>query len=54
LYGASIRSPLLFVRGDVRAKSNRIREVRRSLAPCFLYSAMYVLKVIEVERYVDR
>jgi hypothetical protein len=54
LYGASIGSPLLFVRGDACAKNNRRREVHRSVAPYFLYVVTCVLKVIEAERYVSR
>jgi hypothetical protein len=46
------RMPLLFVHGNARAKSNRSREVRRSGAPCFLYAAILVLKVIG-ETYAD-
>jgi hypothetical protein len=37
LYGASIRSPLLFVRGDARAKSNRGCMERRLGALADLY-----------------
>jgi hypothetical protein len=33
---------LTFICGDVRDKSNRSREVRRSLAPCFLYAELYM------------
>jgi hypothetical protein len=54
VYGASIGSPLLFVRGDVRAKSNRSFMERRSGAPYFLYAVMCVLKLIEVVWSIDR
>jgi hypothetical protein len=40
--------PLLFVRGDGCAKSNRSCMECRSRARYFLYAAMRVLKVIEV------
>jgi hypothetical protein len=49
-----IGSPLLFVRGDARAKSNRSREVHRLILACFLYAVMRMLKIIEAERYIDR
>jgi hypothetical protein len=48
------REPLLFMRGDAHAKSNRSREVRRSVDPCFLCVVIHVLKVIEAESYIDR
>jgi hypothetical protein len=48
------REPLLFMRGDAHAKSNRSREERRSVGPCFLCVVMHVLKVIEPESYIDR
>jgi hypothetical protein len=38
MYGASIGSPLLFVRGDVRAKSTISCMERRLVAPYFLYA----------------
>jgi hypothetical protein len=50
----SIGSLLFFVRDDACAESNRSREVRRSVAPYFLYAVMRVLKVIEAKRYVNR
>jgi hypothetical protein len=50
----SIGSLMLFVRGDANAESNRIREVRRSIAQYFLYAVMCVLKLIEAEMYVNR
>jgi hypothetical protein len=54
MYGALIGSPLLFICGDARDESNRHCMERRSGALFFLYAVMRVLKVIEVERYVNR
>jgi hypothetical protein len=48
------REPLLFVRGDTHAESNRSCMERRSGALCFLYAAMHVLKAIEAVWSVDR
>jgi hypothetical protein len=46
VYGTLIGSPLLFIRGDVCAESNRSCMKRRSGDPCFLYVVMCVLKAI--------
>jgi hypothetical protein len=45
LYGALIRSPLLFVRDDACAESNISRMERRSGCPYFLYTGLRVKKV---------
>jgi hypothetical protein len=47
-------SHLLFIRGDARAENSRICMEHRSRAPCFLYAAMRVLKVVEYVWSVDR
>jgi hypothetical protein len=45
---------LLFIHSDARTESNGSREVCRSVALCFLYVVLCVLKVIEAEKYIDR
>jgi hypothetical protein len=45
LYGALIRSPLLFVHDDACAESNISRMERRSGGPYFLYAGLRVEKV---------
>jgi hypothetical protein len=42
MYEASIRSPLLFVHGNTRDKSNRSREIHRLVAGLFVYDAACV------------
>jgi hypothetical protein len=47
--------PLAFyAQQKARMKSSRSYMERRSGASCFLYVATRVLKVLKVERYVDR
>jgi hypothetical protein len=51
----STMEPLAFyARQKVHMKSSRRCMEYRSGTPCFLYTVMFVLKVIEAERYVDR
>jgi hypothetical protein len=46
-----VGSPLFFICGDAHVKSSRIKVVRRSGAPYFLYACK---KLVEAKRYVDR
>jgi hypothetical protein len=47
-------SPLLFIRGDARAESNRSCMECRSRAPYFMYAVIRVMKVIEDVWSVDQ
>jgi hypothetical protein len=46
--------PLAFVCGDARTEINRSCMKCRSGAPCFLYVAMHVLKVVDVVWSIDQ